>query len=128
MKLLFCEDCGDIVAPDRQKDVSRACSCGRHYVWWDDPARGQLRLHDARGAKSGDGTPYRPAAFVIGLHNGILADPAPLTTKELIDRELAETPDSYLFKTAGSLVIKLRPGMSGDTRWMSWRPEGRVAE
>lgn len=121
MKLLYCEDCGDIIAPYRQADRPRWCLCGRHAVWWVDPARGVLRLFDSEPdnlIERGDRLypKRRPHAWVIGLHNEFLQMPFGHDA-ESIKTIIDGTPDSYIFKRWGSLVIRIRPGESGDTGW-----------
>jgi hypothetical protein len=127
MKLLYCEECGDIVAPSRKAYEPRWCSCGRHAVWWINPLTGVLRLHDRLGRyhEYGEGLAQvdYPRAFVIGLHNGLFRDDdAPVTTKAHVTQEIENTPENYIFKRAGSLVIKLRPNMSNDTSWAKSLP------
>lgn len=118
MKLLFCEACGDIVAPHRQALKPRFCTCQRHAVWWVDPQRGILRICDTQGRRSGSlkGWPGKAMAWVIGLHNAFLSWPEGHGAQS-VATILGDTPDSYIFKTWGSLVIRIRPGESGDTRW-----------
>jgi hypothetical protein len=126
MKLMFCEDCGDIVAPSRTDFKVRWCDCGRHAVWWEDGVAGMLVLHDKvdgctdRPDSDYDGFPKGgPRAWVLGIHNAVLiADHLSADhVKELIDRA-----EGYLFKTRESLIIKIRPLDSNDTRWSSKLP------
>jgi hypothetical protein len=93
----------------------RWCACGRHAVWWRDAYRGELSVHDQwRGLDDEKG---RPAAFVLGLHNGWLQHPLPTLCKEDYDQVLEETPDTYLFKKLNSVAIRIRPGHSSDTKY-----------
>lgn len=136
MKLMFCGICGDVVSPGLTNRQPRWCHCGRHAVWWEDSQRGILSLHDSND-------PYRTVAdfgafaWVIGLHNGILIHgglcsskefPVEnrngvttkgnlLTRKEWVQELLDETPNTYLFKRANSLVIRIAPGWIFDTGW-----------
>lgn len=130
MKLLYCQDCGDIVAPARANFKVRWCDCGRHAVWWENGAAGKLVVHDKIKGDShkGSGSHYEgfpndgdPRAWVLGLHNAVLMADR-LTADDT--RALIDAADGYLFKTRGSLVIKLRPLESNDTRWSSRLPEG----
>lgn len=118
MKLLFCEVCGDIVAPHRQALETRSCNCQRHTVWWVDPSAGVLRVNDRYGHDSGTfkGWPFEAKAWVLGLHNAFLGWPYNHDA-DSIKAILDATPDSYIFKTWGSVIIRIRPGESGDTRW-----------
>jgi hypothetical protein len=127
MKLMFCEDCGDIVAPNRLDFAVRWCHCRRHAVWWENGRAGKLVLHDklksvAKPGDHYDGFPDGgPRAWVIGLHNAVLNSPFPLAAEDTA--QLIAQADGYLFKTRGSLVIRLRPLESNDTRWSSEMPE-----
>lgn len=129
MKLLYCEDCGDIVAPHNRALRVRRCECSRHAVWWTEPQRGILRVCDCSGSKGFSqvkgGPPFgNPRAFVIGLTNALLhfpgdATPCAFEVQRLIDAH----PASYIFKQTRSLVIRIRPGDSSDTAWAPL-PEG----
>lgn len=118
MKLLFCQDCGDIIAPHPQADDPRWCRCERHAVWWTDPRKGILRLHDRQYPPSkGWKYPGRPRAYVIGLTNALLHCQTEGLTAETVQQLIDRHDDSYLFKRWRSLVIRIRPGESGDTGW-----------
>lgn len=129
MKLMFCGSCGDVVAPDSAADLLvRWCRCRRHAVWWLDGAKGLLRVHDSQNParKGGEGG----MAWVIGLHNGVLvgeglvdwAGQSQCTSKAEVERLLAATPDSYLFKRSHSLIVRFAPGYTGDTAWSPLPP------
>ncbi|MDE2021206.1 MAG: hypothetical protein KGJ13_12795 [Patescibacteria group bacterium] len=126
MKLLFCEDCQDIIAPYAIKDVPRWCRCKRHAVWWDNPLSGHLVLYDKIERRNAPDSIYHgfpmqgPKAWVIGLHNAVLRESL---SAEATKRHI-EAADGYLFKTRGSLIIKLRPLESNDTRWAFELPKG----
>lgn len=114
MKLLYCEDCGDIIAPYRQASKPRDCICGRHAVWWIDPQRGILRVCDRHGAENG--WPFKPGAWVLGITNLLLHMPGDMTA-EKVEQAIDEHEEYYLFKRFRSLIIRIRPGESGDTRY-----------
>lgn len=128
MKALFCQACGDIIAPMPRARSPRPCRCGRHYVWWENPSTGLLRIHDtqARWIDNADGVtvegkPRRervtaPAAFVLGLHNGFLDYPARHDARS-IQVLIESTPEYYLFKTQRHLVVRFRAGETGDTAY-----------
>jgi hypothetical protein len=114
MKLLYCQQCGDIIAPYRQVNKVRYCNCRRHAVWWENPAMGILRVCDTDGTPNG--WPIQASAYVLGLHNDFLQWPGRLDAlayTEILD----QTPDNYLFKQQNSVIIRFRPGETGDTSW-----------
>lgn len=124
MKLMFCGNCGDIVSPGLADLEVRWCACRRHAVWWIDGGRGILRVHDAQMPERNGGDGGR--AWVLGLHNGVLHDGGlvkyghagnEVTTKAQVERLIDETPDTYVFKRARSLVVRFAPGYTGDTAW-----------
>lgn len=72
MKCLFCEDCGDIIAPLPKKLEPRLCNCERHAVWWLDPERGVIRVCDlkakeqaARFLRATEGKELLPADQIL---------------------------------------------------------------
>lgn len=117
MKLLYCQDCGDIIAPWPTNREVRWCRCKRHAVWWENSVTGVLRCHDARGLTGEHaGWPREARAYVIGLTNPFLAYPwnhDAASIETIIDGH----EDYYLFKKQHSVAIRIRPGASGDTRW-----------
>lgn len=118
MKLLYCEDCGDIRAPLPVAHKPVFCRCGRHAIWWEDPRAGIARVCDTRGRKDGAyaGWPGVARAYIIGLTNLFLGADK-LTTAADYAEIVEAHDDSYLFKRYGSVAIRFRPGESGDTRW-----------
>jgi hypothetical protein len=117
MKALFCQDCGDIVAPLPQAMKPRYCLCSRHAVWWLDPRAGVLRVCDLMSPDC-DGVPSAegPRAFVLGFTNRWLQAPDGLKADDY--KAIIEAHDDYyLFKRLGSVAVRIRPGESGDTRW-----------
>jgi hypothetical protein len=121
MKILFAECCGDLVVPDPTPRKARWCRCKGACVWWDDPVSGRLAVYSRHG---------RFMLSIVGLHNGLLAQQFPVVrdpdtldrergviTGDVITRIIEETPASYLFKTLRSLVIRIRPGYTDDTRF-----------
>jgi hypothetical protein len=115
-KLLMCQDCGDIVSPDRTAYAKRACRCGRHEVWWTDPIAGKLKVSDLHFSE------YEgPRCWILGIHNGFLTWPE-RHTSDSIKTIVDNTSPSYLFKTLNSLIIRIRPGESNDTSYEYNRP------
>ena len=114
---MWCEECGDIVAPYRQNRRPRACQCGRYSIWWENSFTGVVRVYDAhqRGWRG-------CAVWVVGLANSFLSHVGRVTpdiTQGLLD----EIPDSYLFKRQNSLVIKFRPAETSDSAFASALPQ-----
>ncbi len=120
MKLLFCLQCTDIIAPLPTPNVPRYCQCGEHAVWWIDPVKGVLRVWSKHGA--------RDKAFVLGLHNRFLTMAENADPKVSIKVLLEETPAYYLFKTWDSPIVRIRPGGSSDTAFADELPDGAKAE
>lgn len=132
-KLLFCEECIDIVAPNPSPREPRWCRCRHHAVWWEDPKHGILRvfeegaeyrpLEEARQGWARKLSPHR--AYVLGLHNDFLAFPG-VHSKQSINEIILTTPESYLFRTQGTVIIRIRPGASNDTDWADQLPPAAV--
>lgn len=120
MKLLYCQDCGDIIAPWSEALRPRWCRCARHAVWWVDPSRGVLRLHDkyypTAGSDDGPKTPRQPRAYFIGLTNLLLRHEGIIDAKD-VQEMIDAHEDTYIFKRIRSLVLRCRPGESSDTAW-----------
>lgn len=114
MKLLYCQDCGDIIAPFRQKNKPRYCACTRHALWWEDPQKGIVRVYDKYGD---DGQPIEAKAWLIGMTNLWLQYPSETLTKEDYEAIIDAHDDYYLFKRQRSVAIRFRPGMTGDSGW-----------
>lgn len=119
MKALYCQVCGDIIAPNREKLKPRWCRCGRHAVWWIDPAAGVLRVHDKFGGAAN--------AYVLGFHNQFLhfsGTHTAVTMQRIVDA----TPNNYLFAQQGSVVVRFRPGETDDTAWATELPQEKQAD
>lgn len=114
VKFLFCEECAGWAIPG--SPIKPAwCRCLRHAVWWQDPNLGILRVHDGDYP---DGVVRDRKAWVIGIHNGLLTWSGGYgTSREMVEEILARTPDTYLFKTCHSLVVRFRPGTTSDTAY-----------
>lgn len=124
MKLLFCQDCGDIVAPGTVKDPL-FCKCRRHAAFWVDPRAGILKLFDAATPASvieQRRYPETPRAYVLGITNAFLMAPEQSMTPEVINAIIDSHDDYYLFKRQRSCIIRLRPGESSDTSWAAYLP------
>lgn len=114
MKLLYCQDCGDIIAPHPIANKPRDCRCRRHAVWWVDPSKGILRVCDRYGLDNG--WPRNARAYVLGITNVLLHSTIDLNA-DVVEQMIDAHEDFYLFKKWRSLIIRIRPGESGDTRW-----------
>jgi hypothetical protein len=120
MKLLMCEECGDIISPHRGVNNVRWCECKRHAIWWADPKRGTLCVWDswdgpdmiARGRKY----PVKPRAYVIGLTNSFLQWDGQIDADAIVEI-IGHHDDTYLFKRQNSVAIRVRPGETNDTSW-----------
>lgn len=126
MKLLFCQECGDIIAPLPVNNQPRWCRCKRHAVWWVNGAAGVLRLYDRESgppmALEQRSYPARPRAYVIGLTNALLGYEGEALNAAVVQKLVDLHDDSYIFKRWRSLVIRIRPGESSDTAWATELP------
>ncbi len=126
-KLLYCDVCQNIVQLKKTPRIPVWCDCKRHAAWWENPSAGDVRLHDAQAVRHGghtNGVPHAPAGWVLGLHNALLTSQIEeVTTEAFVTRVLASTPDNYIFRQAGSLIVKFRPGVSDDSRWAENLPK-----
>lgn len=116
MKLLYCQPCGDILAPYAESRRIRYCRCGRHGVWWIDPEQGILRVVDQEQPPE-EGRRYvpQPRAYVLGVMNSFLIEET--LNEGVIGILLDALPDTYVFKRWRSPIIRIRPGESSDTGW-----------
>lgn len=117
MKLMFCEDCQTLVVPAYADMVLRACRCGRHSCWWVDGNSGIFAVLDHEAMMP----PARPRAFVIGISNMLFNWPELETEKNFQDSIGAHGPN-YLFSQRRSLIVRFRPGETGDSSWASALP------
>ncbi len=127
MKLLYCEACGDIIAPYRVANKPRWCACERHAIWWVNPYAGEVRLFD-REAPLGwieqHRYPRRPMAYLLGITNLLLNDPNQGMSAERVQAMIDAHDDYYLFKRYRSLIVRIRPGEADSTAWAAALPEG----
>lgn len=110
MKLLFCKNCGDYVAPSRDPKIMRICECGRAGCFWESPNTGHLVIYSAHHS-----------ACAVGIHNGLLMEYSKenLMNADMVKKVLDETPDNYLFKDYNSCIVYFEPDMTGDVRWIT---------
>lgn len=71
MKVLYCQQCGDITAPNPVALVPKWCRCGRHAIWWVNPLTGIVRVHDQEGPSTGPAL-YNVTGWVLGITNAFL--------------------------------------------------------
>ncbi|SRR6266566_382643 len=112
MKLMWSLCCATLVVPDARNRKIRWCECKKSACWWNDADAGLFVVHAEEGA---------PIPDVLGLHNGLLTIPYlpsfQMVQRGQIEKLLEDTPDTYLFKRANSVLIRFKPGISGDTRF-----------
>lgn len=109
MKLLYCEACGTIAVPYQHPypmiyKIPVSCSCKGSWAWWENPEQGILKVHGAK-------------ASVLGIANSLLHAKFDHSVigEEQMKTIIEEIPDNYLFKKHKSLIIKYKPGFTGDT-------------
>lgn len=108
-KLLYCQDCKDIVASRGQNDP-RWCQCGRHAIWRSSPRL--IHIFDQiEGAP-----PSKPRAYILAITNHLLDFDGDIFGAEETKKILADLPDRSAMKLAQSLATLYRPG-HGDTSW-----------
>lgn len=117
-KLLVCEMCSDIITP--LVGEWRSCMCGRHKSKFADD-QSTLLVYDYIKVNPPDFVEYKPACFVLGIHNGFLRMPNSGSKsyiqymKDLMDN----TEDHYLFKQWNSFIVKVWPWHFGnDIKWV----------
>lgn len=121
MKAIYCQICGSITSPGSSDMVPKNCHCGTHRCWWVDGRTGQFRVEYLVGhpLTRPNGAPAdTPQVWILGVHNEFLhhrSNGSPNVDE--VKLMLEQTPSSYIFKTTGSLIIRIRPGQSGDTAW-----------
>lgn len=124
-KLLYCENCGDIIMPFPSRRVPRWCRCERHAIWWTK--EGFVRVYDKLdiGAKE-------PACFVMGLLNTFLKigrhdDPWPdVTEPEKVRKIIQALGSEYqIFKDWQSVIVKSRPGVIPQIQYSKELPKAK---
>lgn len=125
---MFCSRCFDFRALSPEQMDKRwaivACQCGTVEGRWTDPMRGLAIFRE-------DGRDRPRHAWLIGIHNEFL-----LTEDPRLAHRVWDTAEGYLFKSYESPVIKVRPGQSSDTRFVSmelfergtWPTDQEIAE
>lgn len=111
MKLMMAHCCSVIVVPPPQASKAAYCRCSQCAVWWIDPRLGTLGIH----------APSDRHASIIGINNSFLTEPFRpmgedeygLITKQQIQNIIRECPDTYMFKTVESNIIRFRPNYQG---------------
>lgn len=122
VKLLFCEKCHTIVVPPPSDFVGAKCKCGRFTVWWEDGQRGVIRVHDIEGPTLAGPAQMNESCWLIGIHNGVFYEPGELNALA-VRGMLANTDQSYLFRRVESLVVRFRPGTTGDSAYAPLRAQ-----
>jgi hypothetical protein len=119
MKILFAECCGALVVPGSGGEVSW-CRCKAACCWWEDPPSGKFACHSHFGING---------VSVIGIHNSLLSEMFPngfgAIQKNTIKQIIEDTPETYLFKTVESLIVRFRPEFTNDTKFYHQLPKGK---
>lgn len=119
MKMMFARCCDTLVVPHPTDRVVRRCKCKRSACWWESGAEGQFRMYNASGNMQ--------MTEGLGLHNGLLSIHPDsyyalgTVSKTQFEVMLDATPDSYVFKQVGSMIIKFRPGYTNDVVFIADR-------
>lgn len=127
MKFLFCQDCGDFVKPGNSLPQEQWCYCGRHAVYWEDPALGKLAVYDKyrclQPPTGVDGVRFytSPRCYVMGVCNSLFLDARQSLSKEMYREIALNTGPHYKFHHVESCVVRIRVGETGDTRYVSER-------
>ena len=114
MKMLLCENCGDLVVPSVTAHEAKWCRCNASCCWWINPKNGEFGCWSQLGKR---------AVSIVGINNMLFTEPFSKAgsdelgciQQESIDRMINETPDSFLFKRLKSMIIRFRPGFTSDT-------------
>lgn len=112
MKLMFTLCCGSLIVPHPTNEVVRWCKCRKGACWWVDGAKGIFDIYHENYSD----------VYGIGLHNGLLTwplDGSTMILSEDIKSIVEATPEYYFFKRLESLIIKFRPGATGDTHFIA---------
>jgi hypothetical protein len=126
MKALYCAACGSIIGLP-QDDKIWGCRCNRVYARWVDPKRGTCMFAETADPVNAlaDDPPVSLAAplyaWLLGINNAILRgaqakEPRGPSYLEYRDWMNAE---GTLFKTYESVIIRVRPGETSDSQFVS---------
>ena len=107
MKLLFCATCGDIQALHYYKAAT--CNCGKCMGRYTEPFKGQAVFTEV-----GESRPKN--IWVLGIPNPFLNNLPPdyRIYKEFLNIGME-------FKTNETLLLRIRPGDTGDTKFVKQR-------
>ena len=123
MRLLFCQQCGDLRAPVAEARRPRFCACGRHSVWWADRMNGMLVICDGWGQQEErPGYPRGRMAYAWEIHlaDEMLRAPVAVADPPTIAKVMSIESEALL-RLAESPAIKYRPGETDDSSW-GWFP------
>lgn len=107
-KLLYCQDCKDIVAAHQNEP--RWCECGRHAIWRSAPQIVHI-FDQIEGVP-----PSKPRAYILAITNHLLDFDGEIFLAHETKKILDNLPDRSAMKLAQSLATLYRPG-HGDTSW-----------
>lgn len=124
MKAIYCGACGDFVA---LQDEVRSCKCRTVHGRWYDGAKGQALVAETERyfdqvkrdlAKEGA---EPECAWILGIDNALLhgAHSDPPRGPNYLEYRDWQNAHGTLFKTYETLILRVRPGESSDTRFVS---------
>lgn len=118
MKMMFCQECGELVVPSRHDMRPNRCYCGRHAVWWRNGPKGLISFNDKQKSDPREiPEGWEPRVWLIGVTNLFLQYPGETMTTTDITDIIEAHDDYYLFKRQKSCIIRVRPGHSSDSQW-----------
>lgn len=129
MKALYCSACGAIIGLPQDTTVW-GCRCRRVYARWVDPDRGTCMFtefveplpDDAKRSDPSPPTRDEPeCAWLLGIDNAILrgAWAKPPRGPSYLEYRDWMNAEGTLFKTYESVIIRVRPGESSDSRFVT---------
>jgi hypothetical protein len=126
MKALYCSACGAIIGLPQDTQVW-GCRCKRVYARWIDPERGICQFAEfaepfivAHGGEplSLDEPEH---AWLLGIHNAILQGAFRREPRgpNYLEYRSWQDADGTLFKTYESMIVRVRPGGTSDSTFVS---------
>jgi hypothetical protein len=126
MKLMYCAKCATLVVPNKVNLAVTRCSCRRFAVWWRDGGRGLISVHDSYGRSGLDGN--KEVCFLLGINNNLLGISGTELSAADYQALIDATPETYMFKTRRSLIVRFVPGHSSDSMWADEPPDENIKD